>query len=420
MKSPVFIAIVFVLMLVIGPVIAQDDLKDFKESFTVSVFNPLERTRKHVLVRLGPDEIGRAVKGFNPKAFVVTLNGKEIASQYNFSAEGFPGIVTVLDSMRAKETYALVIRYKKSGSAQRKYVKRTQAELSHKTGGQFVNREYVGGTFKNVTALRVPPEHKDHSWFIRYEGPGWESDKVGYRFYLDQRNATDMFGKKRSDMVLQEVGLDGFDSYHNLQPWGMDVMKVGKSLGLGSIGAWQNGLITRVEKTDSVSCRIVENGDLYSLIKTNYKGWAVAGNKYDVQSYISIHAGVHLTTQRLVFGMNMDSICTGIVKDKTAQLITDAGSPARFGYLATFGKQSLNSDALGLAVFFDPQTFSNFSGDEFSHVVTLKPKSGNVAYHFSGVWSGEPGGIKTENEFLMYVQRVAEELASPVQLQVRK
>ena len=124
--------------------------------------------------------------------------------------------------------------------------------------GKFENREYIGGAFKNVDFLRVPPEHKDHSWFIRYEGPGWESDKVGYRFYLDQRNATDVFGKKIPDMVLQNVGLDGFDSYHNLQPWGMDVMKVGKSLGVGSIGSVVNGGAVRVEKTDSVNCRIVE------------------------------------------------------------------------------------------------------------------------------------------------------------------
>ncbi len=60
--------------------------------------------------------------------------------------------------------------------------------------------------------LRVPPEHKDHSWFIRYEGPEWESDKVGYRFYLDQRNVIDVFGIFTSDVVLHNAGLDGFDS----------------------------------------------------------------------------------------------------------------------------------------------------------------------------------------------------------------
>ena len=87
------------------------------------------------------------------------------------------------------------------------------------------------------TILRVPPEHTDHSWFIRYEGPGWESDLVGYRFYLDWRNATDIFGKKDHRYgACKDVGQDGFDSYHEPADWGMDVLKVGESLGIGALG----------------------------------------------------------------------------------------------------------------------------------------------------------------------------------------
>lgn len=39
---------------------------------------------------------------------------------------------------------------------------------------------------------------RDHAYYIKYERPGLESDKVGYRFYFDQRNAIDVFGKKTS------------------------------------------------------------------------------------------------------------------------------------------------------------------------------------------------------------------------------
>lgn len=67
------------------------------------------------------------------------------------------------------------------------FKKRTQAELSHKVNGHWEEREYIGGEFQHVQGLRVPDAHTDHSYFIRYEGPGWESDKVAYRFYLDWR-----------------------------------------------------------------------------------------------------------------------------------------------------------------------------------------------------------------------------------------
>src|SRR6218665_1759251 len=115
--------------------------------------------------------------------------------------------------------------------------KQTYAELSIKEGGKWVGQKYEGGTFKNVTSLKVPKSHWDHSFFIRYEGPGWESSKIGYRLYLDWRNCIDLFGKVTDTMVLSKVGLDGFESYHHPSDWGMDILKAGKALGVG-VGAF--------------------------------------------------------------------------------------------------------------------------------------------------------------------------------------
>ena len=108
----------------------------------------------------------------------------------------------------------------------------TYAELSRKTGGSWEGREYMDGEFENVDSLDVPKEHTDHSWYIRYEGPGWENKQVGYRLYLDWRNAIDIFGKKVDTMVLSKVGQDGFDSYHENADWGQDILKAGKSMEL--------------------------------------------------------------------------------------------------------------------------------------------------------------------------------------------
>lgn len=417
MNTGATLRIIFFTILVI-PAFCQNIPKELNESFAVTVTNPSQQSRENVLVVVSKEHIQKLVPAFNPAAFVVADNGKEIASQYNHTDSFDPGIVTVLDALKGKETRKLMVYYKKEGSLKRTYPKRTQAELSHKTDGKFVNREYVGGAFRNVNYLRVPPEHKDHSWFIRYEGPGWESDVVGYRFYLDQRNATDVFGKKTKDLVLQQVGLDGFDSYHEMQPWGMDVMKVGKSLGLGSPGAWRKGVVLRIEKTDSVDCRITENGDVYSSILTRYNGWKINNEKVDVQSAISIHAGTRLTHQQLKFSALVDSLCTGIVKDKLAKLFTSAGDARNFGYIATYGKQSLNNDELGLAVFFAPRYAKGFSSDEFSNLILLKPEEGSLHYYFMASWVQEPGALRTETEFLSHIRKVAGELAQPVVVNV--
>jgi hypothetical protein len=398
---------------------AQDLSMQFPLSFHVKVSNPMNASRQEVFVFVPESNLP---KNFNDKAFVVLDNGKEIASQFNTKDVDYKGIVLVLPEMTANESRSLEVRYAKSGEIKREYTKRTQAELSYKTGGEWKGREYIGGTFKNTDFLRVPPEHKDHSWFLRYEGPGWESDKVGYRFYLDQRNASDVYGKLTTDMVLQQVGLDGFESYHHMQPWGMDVMKVGKSLGIGSIGAMADGKITRVEKTDSVTSRITENGNVYSSILTNYYGWKIGEKKHNLQSRITIHAGTRLTHQFLTLTNNPENICTGIVKDKKAVLLSSKGDASNFGYLATYGKQSLNGDGdeLGLAVFFKATDATEFTEDEFSHIIKLKPTSGKVEYYFLGAWVLEPNGIKDQQQFESYLKKTASELASPVKIEVKK
>lgn len=401
--------------------VAQTLEKDFPESFTVRVTNPLKTARENVLIVLTPELISKSGKKFNDKAFVVLDGKKEIASQYNHTDRDNAGIVFVLDKLNASASRDIVVRFHPTASMHRTYPKLTQAELSWKKGGAWKDRVYIGGTFENIDYLRVPPELKDHSYFLRYEGPGWESDKVGYRFYLDQRNATDVFGKKTSDPVLQQVGRDGYDSYHLPQPWGMDVMSVGKSLGIGSIGSVIDGVTTRVEKTDSVNCRITENGDVYSSILTNYYGWKIGNQKHDVKSRLSIHAGTRLTHEALDVSNNPDNIATGLIKDKLAKLFTGKGDNAHWAYLATYGKQSLNDpkDELGIAVFFKPATVKEYSEDEFSHVVKLKPVQGKIDYYFLAAWVGEPGGIKDEAQFLAYINTVSAELASEVKIEMK-
>jgi hypothetical protein len=410
-------SIALTLILFVAVAHGQDILKQFPKSFAVSVKNRIDRQRDDVLVVLSPEKLQR-IKDFNPEAFIVTSKGMEIPSQYIYLDELNKGIAFVVDRLTANQVVEYVIRYNPDGKIAREYPKHTQAELSYKTGGEWKDREYLGGNFQNTNYLRVPPQHKDHSWFIRYEGPGWESEKVAYRFYLDQRNAIDVFGKTTPQPVLQQVGLDGFDSYHEMQPWGMDVMKVGTSLGLGSIGYLHNGKAIRVEKTDSVSCRIVENGNLFSSVLTNYYGWKVNDRKVNVASTLSIHKGTRLTHEQLVISATLDKICTGIVKDKNAVIKLSKGDAKHFGYMATYGKQSLNNDELGLVVFFNPVDFIEFSSDEFSHIVTLKPKQGRIDYYFAAAWVKEPGGIQDERAFQQYVEDVAQSLAYPVTVDV--
>jgi hypothetical protein len=290
------------------------------------------------------------------------------------------------------------------------FKQRTQAELSIKKGGEWKGRIYNGGTFENITSLRVPDEHTDHSFYIRYEGPGWESDKVGYRFYLDWRNAIDIFGKKVDTLVLQDVGQDGFDSYHEIAPWGVDILKVGESLGMGSIGYWLNNKAERVAVTDSVYCEINYSGVLESMITTNYFGWKVGDYKSNLISRLSIQAGSRMTMHGLELSAGMDNLCTGIVKLPDTEYILPESAHGEWTWLATYGKQTLQEDMLGMAIFYRSEDLIKLAEDDLNYVIVLKPNANKLTYYFLAAWEQEPGGIKSKAEFIDYLNEQNEVL----------
>jgi len=378
----------------------------------ISVKNPSITTYGDYLVEIVSSALAKENNQPILENLIVMDEQKELATQSSNDR-----LYILIDELKSGEQKELKVIEGKSTS---KFEKRTQAELSVKTGGYFENSKYIDGNFENVQYLRVPDEHTDHSYYIRYEGPGWESDLVGYRFYLDWRNATDVFGKKTHQMILQQVGLDGFDSYHKMQDWGVDVLKVGKSLGIGSLAMYDGVNAIRVDKTDSVTCEIAENGAIYSAVETKYFGWDVGGKIYDLASKISIHAGTRLSHHEIEITNEPDNLCTGIGKDSNAKLYAEQGSADSWGYLASYGLQSLNNDHLGLAIFFAHQDYRGFTEDEFSHIVKLKVEDGKVNYYFLAAWEGELDGLKSEDAFLAFVNSTAVKLANPVVVEIKK
>ncbi len=336
----------------------------------------------------------------------------------DLNRDGRPDNLSFVCSLKKGEKKEFMFRENSSGKMPA-FVKKTQAELSVKTGGEWKDRKYIGGAFKNISYLKVPAEHTDHSYYIRYEGPGWESDKAAYRFYLDWRNAIDFFGKITEDMVLQDVGQDGFDSYHEPAGWGMDVLKVGESLGIGTIAIWHNNKANRVAVTDSVTCEILLNGIVQSMIETKYFGWKVGDTKTDMVSRLSITAGNHITRHHVTLSNEVNNLCTGIGKDRNAELILDEPGQDEWSFLATWGKQSLAGDNLGLAVFFKNSQLETITGDNLNHVVVLKPSDKQLTYYFLAIWEQEPQSVKTKEEFMAFVRSELAKLNHPLSVSIK-
>ncbi|MBB4080668.1 hypothetical protein GGR28_003303 [Lewinella aquimaris] len=383
------------------------------QDVTIAVKNDLERNRTDGAITIAAGTLLEHTGGTADTPLRFTTDGKDVTFQaLDDTRDGHTDRYVLLLDLAAGEQRQVTVRPLREGEAAPSFPKRTQAELSHKVGGRWQDREYLDGTFTNVDSLSVPPEHTDHSWYLRYEGPGWESDLVGYRFYLDWRNATDVFGKKTTAMVLQDVGQDGFDSYHEASDWGMDVLKVGKALGVGSLATWHEGRALRVEETDSVSATIVANGPVESRIRTRYHGWKVGDRTTDVVSELSILAGSRLTRHDVHLSEPLDNLATGIVKLEEGELI--AGQSGEWSYLATWGPQSLAGDLLGLAVIYHTAAEQEVTADEHSHVVVLRPDNQRLTYYFLATWEQDTQPIRTREAFVAYLEVQLSRLNHPL------
>ena len=293
---------------------------------------------------------------------------------------------------------------------------KTYAEISIAQGGEWIDgtrghEEYDGGnSFKNVEKFRVPDNHTDHSWYIRYEGPGWENNKIGFRLYLDWRNAIDIFGKKTDTMVLSNVGQDGFDSYHEPEPWGQDILKVGSGLGIGSLGRLVEDEVLHFKEVDSTFASVQNNLDASSVI-INYKGWKTGEDKIDLKSTLSIRPDQRYTKHTIQPSKAIDGIVTGII-DHGVNYFQKESANKKWAYIATYGEQTLVPDDLGMAIFYEIKTTSEVKKGKYDYLIQFQPTTKPVSFYFLGAWEQEVDGIKTEAEFLTYLDGLLNELNS--------
>jgi hypothetical protein len=104
------------------------------------------------------------------------------------------------------------------------------------------------------------------------------------------------------------------------------------------------------------------------------------------------------------------------VKQEGISLLQNPEDAGEWGYLATYGQQSLAGDTLGMAVLFRKNDLIEITEDTYNWVAVLKPVDGHLNYHFLAAWEQEPGGIKTEQQFKDYLKETIWKLNHPLKI----
>lgn len=256
-------------------------------------------------------------------------------------------------------------------------------------------RDNPENAYVAVSEFTVPASHEIGDGMMPYEGIGWENGLVGYRLYLDGRLVSDIFGKQKADAAL--AGIDEYGSYHELADWGMDVLKVGPSLGIGGIGVMRNGEPMQFGAVPELSATIGSTGGSEGSFTITTGGIdSGAGETGGYSAVYSIAAGSPMTSVAVDAEGNLP-LTSGIVMHEGAEFWQSAESDS-WRYIATFGtKQSENKDGLGMALFYRADEASYGGMANQTHYVTFADN--DFTYGFLAAWELDPQGITDRESF---------------------
>lgn len=249
------------------------------------------------------------------------------------------------------KSYQLILR-KKSNAPE--FTKRTNIRFADKNDAtiEFTEKERLKNSDTQTTQK-----------YFQYEGPGWENDIVGFRNYFDARNGMDIWGKTTADMVLEQVGLAGGPSYHEMQPWGMDILKVANSLGAGAIAMETPAGLYRIGPDGHGTYKLVAEGPLRSTFDLSFKGIELEGRSIDVNHRICIIAGKPWYKSVVTFtGAEGLKFVTGIVNLDSEEVF--AYSEEGFSFMYTHDNQAYDGEKLGMAIILPRNTIEALTAPE--------------------------------------------------------
>ncbi len=393
---------------------------------TIVVENPSAIKRKDALIVLTRAEVQQKTGVIPRNRFITVQYGKMpvVVQLDDLDQDGVWDEAAWLHTFRPKQQVSFSIAITTRPAAVKAVVRahvRQKHKLPDNTFGPSLARDTMPYNNPNTdfTKQKLPP-------FLT-EGPAWENDKVGFRKYFDVRNTVDIWGKVTPRMVLDEVGADPARSYHHFDSaWGMDILKVGKSLGAGALALQTtlDGKDTLVRFGRNVQHTIYEqvaDGPVRAIFRIRYQNWKIAGlSPIQVTEEISIWGGQYFYENKVTAtGLPAGArLVTGLINfyptiHRNLDTLQVAG-------ISSYGKQSENADELGMAVLaarkkMDKEGLLKTGDVTDLQSIVLAIRDGEpLRYRFFACWSRSDKAFTTEEGFASYLQKEAIQFSEPL------
>ncbi len=388
-----------------------------QKSKSVFVYNPSSFERNDEPVLIEKEKLSELV-GEIPEGLIPVLTDameNDIPSQADdMDGDGTWDELFILINLDANEKKEINVAFVNPEEVPG-YSKRTNIRFGDKKS-PYIELEDVTRLESNVTEIS--------SQYFQMEGPAWENDVVGFRNYFDARNGIDIFGKRVKEMVLDSVGI-GEHSYHELDDWGMDILKVGNSLGAGAIAMEKDGEVYRLGLTKKGTYKKIVEGAIRSVFQLNYEGWEVAGDEYSVSHEISIWGGAHFYKSSVsISGLTgNENLVTGIVNMQSDTCYVYELNE-NYITMVTHDNQAYDGEKLGMGLLFNIADFVEKitmpdagEGIIQTYAATLKlNKSESTDFYFYVGWELQDEKFNQLENFVELIKSDAEKINLPVEV----
>lgn len=325
-----------------------------------------------------------------------------------------PGNVSVIDKSSGKEIMLQVIDCNSDGTPDEIIfqsdfdAQETRSFLLQK--GTATKREKVS----LVDGLFVEPR-QDYAW---------ENDRIAFRMYgpavPDVDNGIDVWTKRVRSLIVrkwykgEEQEGAAKISYHQDHGEGADFFAVGKSLGCGSCGLWQNDSLR--QPGNFLFYRTIANGPIRIAFEVSYPQWTVGGKRYLETKRISLDAGSNLnkidvTYQSLHDGESLQ-IAAGIVKRKGVTAFHNEAN----GWISLWGPTNDDpvNESLGMGVVMMKKNLAFVrEAKDHSFIIAETTTGATLTYYSGAAWTRQ-GDFSSSADWNGYLNMCSQWIASPL------
>ncbi|MBN1290781.1 MAG: DUF4861 family protein [Candidatus Latescibacteria bacterium] len=326
--------------------------KSYEKCFMIELTNPVDMFLENHPLILDIETIRNKIRDFNPLNYEIVegvsrIDWRSVASQVDdLNGDNKPDELAFVHSLLPMKVTNLRCWYSPEGIESTVYPQKTDT-------------------------------HRD--WLDLKVNIGWESNLCGYRMYYGQ---IDFFGKRRESLILKTNA----ENYHLISDWGMDVLHVGQSSGLGGISIWNDSeripVMNPVGKGNvGIERSIIASGPVRSLVRVDFSNVRSSKGDYTVSMLMSAFADNRFSQQNITVTSSLgDTVMysPGVMKLKNDNFFLDSGS----GILTCWGYSDDVIKDIGMGLMFEPGEYEGYAESEIDRYIKLKIPSGERRTHW--------------------------------------